>query len=77
MSTARVTFSDMERFALNEAARIDVTQAAMIQNGDRAGPHPDKMRDKEICEAIVRLIDACRADPIIMERLKGAAKAAA
>jgi hypothetical protein len=77
MTGTRVTFSDMERFALNEASRIEITQAELIRVGDRTHPHPDKLRDKAICEAIVRLIDTCRADPIIMERLKAAAKATA
>jgi hypothetical protein len=68
--TTRVTFSDMERFALNEAARIEVMQAALVRLGDIARPHPDALRNKEICEAIVRLIHTCRADLVIMERFK-------
>lgn len=75
--TARVTFSDMERFALNEAARIDVIQKELIRVGDRTAPDPGQLRNKEICEGILRLIDACKSDPIIAERLKAAAAARA
>jgi hypothetical protein len=71
-----VTFAEMERFALNEAQRIETTQAALVRFGDIEHPHPDAMRNREICEAIVRLIHLCKADPVIVERLKSARPAA-
>jgi hypothetical protein len=68
--TDPVTLIDMERFAVNEATRIEVTQAALVKIGDITRPHPDALRNKDICEGIIRLIHSIRADPIIMDRLK-------
>jgi hypothetical protein len=62
MST--VTFSDMEAFVLGEAARIEQTQAALIRVGDRTTPHPGQLRNKEICEAIHRLVLLCRTKAV-------------
>ncbi len=74
MTTTRITLYEMERFALNEANRIETTQAAMIQNGDRTTPHPDKLYDREICLAIVRLVDLCRTDEVAAALKAAAAK---
>lgn len=68
----RVTFTEMERFALNEASRIETTQAALVKFGDIKQPHPDALRNKEICEAIVRLIHLCKGSPDVMDYLKTA-----
>jgi hypothetical protein len=74
MSEARVTFLDMENFALNEAIRIGQVQNALVACGLRTYADPNAIRNKEICEAILRLLDTCRADPIIMSQLKAAAR---
>jgi hypothetical protein len=77
MTAPRITLYEMERFALNEANRIETTQQAMIRNGDRTTPHPDKMFDREICLAIVRLVDLCRTDEVAAALKAAAAKASA
>lgn len=64
-ASAKVTFTEMERFALNEASRIETTQAALVRFGDIPHPHPDAMRNKEICEAIVRLVTVCRTEGVM------------
>jgi hypothetical protein len=70
MTGVPVTLVDMERFAVNEATRIEVTQAALVKAGDITRAHPDALRNKEICQGIIRLIHSIRADKVIMDRLK-------
>jgi hypothetical protein len=77
MSDTRVTFADMEHFALAESIRIGQVQNALVECGLRKFADPGAIRNKEICEAILRLLDSCRADPVIMAQLKLAARATA
>lgn len=73
---ALVPFAKMESFLLGEAHRIEVTQNALISAGMRSEPDPDAMRNKEICEALFRLVGLCRTE-VVGAALKRAAKASA
>lgn len=59
-SPAAVTFDDMRDLAAREASRLAIWE-------DVDG---HKRRDREIHEAMIRMIDAVAADPVIVDRLK-------
>jgi len=69
-----VTMPEMTGFLMREANSIETRQNNLVEAGLRAEPHPDKIRDKEICEAIIHLIDLVRADQVILNRLRQLAR---
>lgn len=73
MSTG-VHFSEMEALCCSEASRIEVTQSALAGTEDRGKWHPEQLRKMEVFEAIVHLIDLVRADDVVLNRLRKAAK---
>jgi hypothetical protein len=71
-----VTFADMESFVLGEAARIEQTQDALVKAEMRTSPDPGQLRNKEICEAMHRLLLLCRTKGV-SEALKRATQVCA
>ncbi len=72
--SAGVTIPEMIGFLMREANSIEIRQNNLVEAGLRLAPHPDMVRDKEICEAIIHLIDLVRADQVILNRLRQLAK---
>jgi len=64
-----ITLLDIDRYALAEAERIEQTQDALIAAELRRFVDPGKLRERDICNAIARLVRLCRGDKVILERL--------
>jgi hypothetical protein len=73
-SPPRISFEDMIGEAYYEADRIERMQMALINNGDRRTR--DAMQDfrRQIFLKIVRLLEFCRDDPVMLDRLRDKAR---
>lgn len=68
-----VTLAEMRDVAAAEARRIEVTQEALVEASLRVAQCEEQLRKRDAYDAIVRLIDAVKARPAIMEELRGIA----
>lgn len=66
-----VTLAEMRDVAAAEARRIEITQEALVEASLRVAPCEEQLRKRDAYDAIVRLIDAVKARPAIMEELRG------
>lgn len=70
MTAGATTFDRMSAAAANEAARIEISNHALVEAGILTEPHPDKVALIADFDGIVRLIELIKNDSVIMERLK-------
>jgi ParB family chromosome partitioning protein len=68
--TAPVTLRDMITEAQIEAARLEVTEAAMVNAGFRQEWDAGQLRKRDVFDAIARLLERIAADPALVRRLK-------
>jgi hypothetical protein len=72
--SAGVTMPEMISLCLDEAFRIETTQANLVGAGLRAAPDAGQLRRMRVFEAIIHVIDMVRADQVILNRLREKAR---
>ena len=60
----------MQQTAQLAAETIEIVQDARVRAGELKEPLPDQVRKRDDFAGIVRLIDACLSDKVIIDRLK-------
>ena len=73
----RTTLARMQRTALLEAERIEISQDARVHAGLIEEPMPEQVEKRDDFAGMVNLIDAIQSDQLIMDRLKERIKAQA
>lgn len=69
-----VTFEQMRMALTAEAERIGIVQKLLVDADMRKAPDPGYMKQKEIFEATVRLIDIVSTDDVILNRIRQRAR---
>lgn len=64
------SLGDVRTTLTTEADRIRAVQERLVREGDRVAPHAGRMLAADHFDAAATLIDRCKADPVIMDRLK-------
>lgn len=64
------SLADVRATLTAEADRIRTVQDRLVREGDRNGPDAGQMLAADHFDAAATLIDKCKADPVIMDRLK-------
>lgn len=65
-----VTLAEMRDVAAAEARRIEVTQEALVAAELRKAADGGELRRRDVFDAIVRLIDACKSNEKIVAELR-------
>lgn len=73
----RTTLARMQRTALLEAERIEISQDARVHAKLISEPMPCQIDKRDDFAGVVRLIDAIMSDQLIMDRLQERMKAQA
>ena len=66
----RTTLARMQRTALLEAERIEISQDARVHAKLIKEPMPEQVEKRDDFAGMVNLIDAIQSDQLIMDRLK-------
>jgi hypothetical protein len=66
----KTTLARMQRTAMLEAERIEITQDHWVQEGRISVPEPHAIERRDDFAGMVRLIDAINSDQDLLERLK-------
>jgi len=73
----KTTLFRMQRAALLEAERIEISQDARIHGGLMKAPMPEQLEKRDDFAGMVRLIDLIFSDQFVWERLEARMKAQA
>lgn len=66
----KTTFARMQRTAMLEAERIEISQDARVRDGLLKEPMPYQVELRDDYAGIVRLIDAIESDRTLLDRVK-------
>jgi hypothetical protein len=66
----KTTLARMQRTAMLEAERIEITQDFWVKDGRIKEPEPHLVERRDDFAGMVRLIDAINSDQDLLERLK-------
>jgi hypothetical protein len=69
-SPGKTTLARMQRTAMIEAERIEISQDGRVRFGDLKEPVPYQVELRDDFAGIVRLIDAINSDQVLLERVK-------
>lgn len=69
-SPGKTTLLRMQRTAMLEAERIEITQDYWVKDGRISVPEPYQVARRDDFAGMVRLIDAINSDQDLLERLK-------
>ena len=67
---AKTSFTRMQRSAMLEAERIEITQDYWVKEGQISVPDPQIVARRDDFHGIVRMIDAIESDPDLLDRVK-------
>ncbi|KGT75812.1 hypothetical protein MA20_31985 [Bradyrhizobium japonicum] len=66
----KTTLARMQRTAMLEAERIEITRDYWVKDGRISVPEPHLVERRDDFAGMVRMIDAINGDPDLLERLK-------
>lgn len=66
----KTTLARMQRSAMLEAERIEITQDYWVKDGRLSAPEPHLVERRDDFAGMVRLIDAINSDQDLLDRLK-------
>jgi hypothetical protein len=66
----KTTLARMQRTAMLEAERIEISQDHWVREGRIEQPLPHMVEDRDDYAGIVRLIDLIMSDQVLLERLQ-------
>lgn len=77
IAPGKTTLYRMQRAAMIEAERIEISQDGRVRDGMLKEPMPEQVEKRDDFAGIVRLIDAIMSDQLLMDRLRDRLKAGA
>ncbi|MCK1536860.1 MULTISPECIES: hypothetical protein [unclassified Bradyrhizobium] len=66
----KTTLARMQRTAMLEAERIEITQDYWVKDGRLSAPEPHLVERRDDFAGMVRMIDAINSDQDLLDRLK-------